>query len=235
MFLDIPYRSDEDEIMDGKDYSVAELNQNFKEIETVNKWLDGYKSALFGVQKLVTIIRRQPASILDIGCGSGDILHYLFKSNIRGDRKISFCGIDNNEIPLERGRKKLPEEIKLKLGNAYSPPDGFDILTYNMMLHHFSEDSIVKILSSGMQVARIGIVITDLHRNWIAYYFIKWLGKFLKAGRLFQNDAPLSVKKGFTRGGILDIMKSLPNKYKYKIFWRPSFRYVIVIYHATKN
>jgi hypothetical protein len=81
------------------------------------------------------------------------------------------------------------------------------------------------------QNSRVGFFINDLHRNFFAYYSIKFLTGIFSKSYLVKNDAPLSVVRGFSRSEL----KNLCNKAiaeKATVSWKWAFRYIVMYKHA---
>jgi SAM-dependent methyltransferase len=68
-------------------------------------WFDGGQEARF--RELLRIIpdRRGPYSLLDVGCGMGDMRDYLLKN---GFPRIDYRGIDALDEMVESGKRKYP-------------------------------------------------------------------------------------------------------------------------------
>ena len=72
------------------------------------------------------------------------------------------------------------------------------------------------------------MVISDLHRHWLAYYSIKYLTKWFSKSIMVQNDGPLSVMRGFRRREWIRIFEDSGIE-NYKIRWKWAFRWQIII------
>ena len=57
-------------------------------------------------------------SALDLGCGTGEMLKLILQK----DTHKELCGIDLSEKMLVVARSKLPEQVKLILGDSESLP-----------------------------------------------------------------------------------------------------------------
>ena len=78
MALNTKYRSDEPEIMDNFALEGEDLRDALDKIAKINQLLGGNKLTLRGVQSLLTSISKsQKITIVDVGCGNGDMLRYI--------------------------------------------------------------------------------------------------------------------------------------------------------------
>jgi hypothetical protein len=62
----------------------------------------------------------------------------------------------------------------------------------------------------------------------MAYYSIKWLTKVFSRSYLVKNDAPLSVKRGFKKNDLIELLKQAGIN-NYTIEWKWAFRWLVVV------
>ena len=89
-------------------------------------------------------VRPQPQDrILDIGCGTGDILKYL--------PPVSYLGIDLDKRYIDAARKRFGSLGEFQCESATETvlrePKSFDIVMANGVLHHLNDDEVVAVLS----------------------------------------------------------------------------------------
>ena len=75
-------------------------------------------------------------SALDLGCGTGEMLKLI----VQEDTHKELCGIDLSEKMLAVAKSKLPEQVKLVLGDSESLPfsdHAFDVVYCNDSFHHY--------------------------------------------------------------------------------------------------
>ena len=78
MFLNTQYRSNEPEIMDDFAMEGEILKDALDKIAKINQLLGGNLLTLRGVQDLLkTIPNQKEISIIDVGCGNGDMLRHF--------------------------------------------------------------------------------------------------------------------------------------------------------------
>ncbi len=76
--------------------------------------------------------------------------------------------------------------------------------------------------------ARTGFFINDLHRHPLAYYSIRWLTGLFSRSYLVKNDAPLSVRRGFSRSELKSLLEAAGIT-NYSIRWRWAFRWLVIV------
>ncbi|MFW9833156.1 MAG: class I SAM-dependent methyltransferase [Candidatus Thorarchaeota archaeon] len=96
--------------------------------------------------------------VLDIGCGTGDLLIEAGRRGVRG------IGIDTNEAMLVIAQKKskkmnLGRRVKFELGNALDlnlAKDPFDIVVSTLMVSELQEDEVQKFVQAATNHVKSG-------------------------------------------------------------------------------
>ena len=95
-----------------------------------------------------------------------------------------------------------------------------------MFLHHLSNEEIIALLRFSKANGCIFLA-NDLHRNWLAYYSIKFITAMFSRSYLVKNDAAVSVSRGFTKKELLGLLAQSGYS-NYSVTWSWAFRYIIV-------
>jgi hypothetical protein len=217
-------RSYQQEIMD--DFSIVEerITEALNELKFINKYLGGNKASKEGLKKISRQSKERELKILDLGGGISDIL-----TAVKEKFNLKIFNIDINKGICRRGIGI--EDLTVINGDVTSLPfkkNSFDIVHASLFFHHFREAEIKEILSDSFFIATSGVIINDLRRNIIAWGSIKVLTKLFSSSDMVINDAPLSVKRGFTKNEWKEILNDFKIKYEIKRRW--AFRWLIVIY-----
>ena len=88
-------------------------------------------------------------------------------------------------------------------GNAFALPfeDGaFDVVHCALFLHHFTDEQVVDLLAKMKRCARQAVVLQDLERHPLAYYFLPATAWLLRWSSLVLHDGPISVEAAFHAG-----------------------------------
>src|SRR5437868_202079 len=73
-----------------------------------------------------------------------------------------------------------------------------DVVTASLFLHHFDDTNVVRLLADFARVARRAVIVNDLIRNLVPYWFARLTGPLLATSFLTRYDGPASVLRGFT-------------------------------------
>src|SRR5438046_163452 len=96
------------ELMDRRVIPAEDLFQNYRELHAVNKWLGGYRITLKGLSLLLDE-RNHKYSVLDIGCGGGDMLKEVLKWGRRKNLQLQLTGIDLSQAAILYSKKNAAE------------------------------------------------------------------------------------------------------------------------------
>jgi SAM-dependent methyltransferase len=129
-------------------------------------------------------------SLLDVGAASGDMGSRIREWYPKA-RVVSLDRIATHlaECPGER-----------IAGDAFQLPvreNSFDYVFSSLFLHHFTDEQVVSLLEEFARVARRAVLIIDLERNPIAYYFLpcsRWLFGW---DPVTVHDGAISVEAAF--------------------------------------
>ena len=230
----LSHRSTEIEIMDDLSCKGSVVEQTLKELAFINRWLGGNKVTLGGIQQLLSAkYSGQEIRITDIGCGGGDILKQIAAWGVKRGFNLKLMGIDANPYIVEfaKAQYKALTQIDFKVQNVESrefQESETDIYIATLFTHHFSNDQLTELFQIMHKQSRIGVVINDLHRHWIAYCSIWILTRLFSRSRMVKFDAPLSVRRSFSRGELGQILhKAGINNYSLR--WKWAFRWQLII------
>ncbi len=234
MLVSFAERSKEAELMDGADYTAAELIENLADLRRVNRYLGGQGALtrhLFPMIQTVWATSRRRVRLLDVGAGSADIPARIVEWARDCGIEIEFVALDLNEIAALEARKQIAgyPEIKVVRADAMNLPfdDGrFDFAMASLFLHHFENDGASALLKSFARVSRVAFLINDLRRHPVAYYSIKLLSQVFTRNRLVRNDSALSVLRGFTETDIIDIARQAQTPLQ--IFRHFPYRFIMI-------
>jgi SAM-dependent methyltransferase len=231
---DFSKRSEEEEIMDDLHASGAIIDQTLRELETINHLLGGNYVTIDGISTLLEgVSPNVNVSIVDTGCGSGDILRLIKQFCDKKKYKVSLTGIDANPniaayASAHSDSSYNIQFLPLDIFSEEFLTKRFDILAGTLFFHHFSDEKLVAFFQRMKHQLRMGIVINDIHRHWFAYYSIKWLTQLLSKSYMVRNDAPVSVMRAFKKKELISILERAGIK-NYSIRWMWAFRWQVVV------
>ena len=227
-FISTKERTNKEELMD--DFSIGGdlLKDTLDKLENINRWLGGN---LMTVNSLKKVLKNHPKeqalSIVDIGCGHGDILRDVAKFGRKNGYKMTLLGVDANPTAIAYANELsiAYPEVHFKTEDIFSEAfkkREFDVVLATLFLHHFKEESLVSFLENTLKQTKIGVVVNDLHRHTLAYYLFMLLSVFIR-NKMIIEDGLTSVLRGFKRKDLMQLSERL--QVKPQISWKWAFRF----------
>ena len=233
MLIDLSERSNQAELMDDFNEGLKSLRIVFDDINRVNTILGGSSITVNAVAQLMKKNLQENYTVVDMGCGDGNMLREVAKYCRRKNIEVRLIGVDLNAEALqlaEEASTNYPEIeyqrsdiLKLKVADL-----NCDIVINTLTMHHFVNKDLLIFLKKFNQLASIGVVINDLHRSRLAYYLFKCFSLIFIKTKTAKIDGLRSIRKGFIKSDLLQYSKSLPN-IQHDINWKWAFRYVWVM------
>ncbi|RZJ75593.1 MAG: methyltransferase domain-containing protein [Flavobacterium sp.] len=234
MGINTKYRTEEPEIMDDFSLEGEELRSALDKIAGINRLLGGNKLTLNGVKELLEgVDKSREITVVDIGCGNGDMLRMLAEYAVKQNLKLNLIGIDANQFTIDYA-KKLSADFKnisyrcIDIFTTEFETMQYDIALCTLTLHHFSDKEILQIMATFNRNAAIGVVVNDLHRSKAAYRLFVLICNVFSLNRMSREDGLVSILRGFRKGELEQFSKKLGLK-KYSIHWKWAFRYQWII------
>jgi 2-polyprenyl-3-methyl-5-hydroxy-6-metoxy-1,4-benzoquinol methylase len=234
MFISTKYRSEDPEIMDNFAMEGEILREALDKIAKINQLLGGNQLTLQGVRDLIIKIPKgTEITIIDVGCGNGDMLRTLADYGLKKQLNFKLIGIDANNFTINHARKLSVnyQNIYYRCEDIFDKPFEelkYDIVLCTLTLHHFKDNEIIELMTVFNTNAKVGIVINDLHRSAIAYQLFQVLCFVFRLNSMSRDDGLVSILRGFKKEDLIGFSKKLKLD-NYKIQWKWAFRYQWII------
>jgi ubiquinone/menaquinone biosynthesis C-methylase UbiE len=179
---------------------ASEVADFFRSLGRVNRFFDFAEPFRCLLPRLVSEQDCRALSILDIGAGDGSLGVSLraWAAKRGWDWRVVNLDMSPMALGLNPGGLNVA-------GSAVRLPfrDGsFDAVFASQMTHHLSETDVRLLLQEAWRVARLGIIVCDLHRNLGLYLTLRLLFCFQDHPASFRADALLSVKRSWRTGDL---------------------------------
>ncbi|MDM7921908.1 MAG: methyltransferase domain-containing protein [Pyrinomonadaceae bacterium] len=193
-------RSTETERLDRGEYTIEEYERWHREMWYIHRLLGESRALRKTLGSELTGSSDETVSILDVGCGSGDLL----LETRRWKTDTLMFGADDNFLALRAtARHQIPviqcNALRLPFGNS-----SIDYVMSSLTLHHFSDERAVAFLRELRRVARKNVFVVDLERNPLAYAVYRAFGRFLLQSFTFE-DGSLSIRRGFRHDELMKL------------------------------
>ncbi len=231
--IDTTYRNTDPELMDDPQVPEDVLREVLDDISRVNKMLNGNRITVRAVEQLFRENPRESYTVVDMGCGDGQMLREVADYCRKKGVNLKLIGIDLSEKGIQISRElstNYPEISFLRQDILKLEADVLqcDILLCTLTMHHFSNAEIPTFLNQFVKLAKIGVVINDLQRSRMAYYLFKLFSVIFIKTEIGKTDGLISIRSGFKRKELLDFSKEIPHAY-HSVQYKWAFRYLWLI------
>lgn len=237
LLVNTRYRTEAEEIMDDFLMDGPILNDALDKLATINKLLGGNSVTLNGLKLLLkNQSKSKRITIIDLGCGGGDMLRAIAKYGQSEGYDFELIGVDANKNATDYAKTFSSDNDNIRFVHADVFSEEFktmqyDIVITTLFLHHFKEGELSDLLKHLLKTVKIGIVVNDLHRSRWAYYLFKLI-TIPVTNKMIIEDGLTSVLRGFKRSELAGLSKQLNIKYQLK--WKWAFRYRWILWRSEE-
>lgn len=223
-------RSSQPEIMDDFMLSGKELDLLLKDLKTVNVYLGGRAITINGLEKLLAENNKKTEiTIIDIGCGDGEMLRLCSEYGKRKGLVFKLIGVDANKNIIDIAKEKSSAYTNIEyhcceISSKQFENLEFDIALCTLFLHHMPESQLPILLEKIYNRSKVGIIINDLHRSWFAFQLFKVFSLLFIKTKIAKHDGLVSVARAFKRKD-LEVQQAHLKGVTSTIQWKWAFRW----------
>lgn len=202
--FDSSRRSGQSEWLDDAELDPMELALVLRDLARFNGAMLGHRPVIGWLRHAMrTLPPDRPLTLIDVGCGYGDLLRAIRHWARRQGRPLRLIGFDlsRETIRIAKAATKDSDEIEYQAADVFAldPATPVDFVVSSLLTHHFSDAMIVDFLRWMEKTARQGWLIYDLQRHAVPYYFIGLMGKLTRLHPMVIHDGRISVARSLTR------------------------------------
>ena len=207
--LDFRRRSHEQEWLDRDDIDPAELRAVLRDLARFNTAFFGHSPILKWLGQVLGRERNGSGpTILDVGCGYGDLLRAIRRWSNKRNLKPTLLGVDLNPetIRIAREVTDQADQIDFAVMDVFDLPPGrrFDIIVSSLVAHHLSDEKLRDFLVLLERASTQGWLIYDLQRHRLLYEVIGAASRLARLHPMVTKDGQISVMRSLTRKEWID-------------------------------
>ncbi|WP_161882699.1 class I SAM-dependent methyltransferase [Deinococcus alpinitundrae] len=194
------------EKMDDPDCDPVQLERTYHHFGLVNDVLSGWRSVY--VQRIrPQLSATRPSTLLDIGCGGGDVPIRLSQWAARDGLRLGITAIDADARAIRyASARRLPSGAARQLhfrqamsGDLVREGQVFDFITSNHLLHHLSAAELSVLLADCQRLCVGTVIHNDIGRSALAYALFGLGTLPLFRGSFIHDDGLLSIRRSFSQ------------------------------------
>ena len=209
-----------------------EIHQSFDDLWRINRHLGGVSGCLRLLGKFFARTGTHHARILDVGSGDARLAARLQEELAKRQLSAEFVAFDRRPNHLNNGNH-FPPGFSRVAGDAPKfpfPAKSFDVVMCNLFLHHFSGAEARKMLHGLAEMASRAVLINDLERRFLPYFFIRIAWPFARS-RVTRHDGAASVRQAYTRQELGELVREAGFT-KFEVESLPAFRLGLTVWKA---
>jgi SAM-dependent methyltransferase len=189
------------EYLDDPSLDPSVATRSLQDVARANRLFGGQRAVLTELEGHFRTARARGATslrLLDVGTGLGDIPRAARTAAERHGLVLHTVGL---EVTPPLARAAVAGAQQSVCGDARCLPfadRSVDLITCSQVLHHLEGNDAIALLREVTRVARLGVVVSDLRRSWLAAGLL-WMVSFpLGFHPVSRHDGTLSVLRGYT-------------------------------------
>jgi hypothetical protein len=195
------------ELLDDPAADPAMVAESLRNVARANRWFGGAAAIRFGLSRaLGEIPRGTSLSLLDLGTGLGDLPRVAVRWGAAREIRMVPVGLELNRSAAALARST---GLATAVGCAGVPPvrdKGVDVVLLSQVAHHLTAESVVHLFRTCDRMARRAVIVADLRRHPLAVPSFWCGGRLLGFDPVTLTDGVTSIRRGFSRGELLDLM-----------------------------
>jgi SAM-dependent methyltransferase len=196
-------RSREAEWMDAPDVSHEVFSDLLGDLAKVNTITLARPPTLRWLARATAKMKRSDRfTLLDVGCGHGDMLRAIARWARKAGLQAELTGIDLSpwSAPTARAATPPSDPITYISGDVFdfAPTHPVDFIVSSLVAHHMPDDLLVDFIRLMERTAVRGWFINDLHRHPLAFYGFGVLSTVAGWHSWVRHDGQISVARAFS-------------------------------------
>ena len=158
------------------------------------------------------------SSLLDIGCGGGDVSGALLRWAGADGFALRATGIDPDERAARYAQSEGPSGVRFERAHSrelLERGERYDLVVSNHLLHHLDDENLAGLLADSAGLARRLALHNDLRRSDLAYAAFG-LGWPLFRDSFITPDGLTSIRRAFTPA---ELRSLAPPGWQLKTLW----------------
>jgi 2-polyprenyl-3-methyl-5-hydroxy-6-metoxy-1,4-benzoquinol methylase len=197
---------------------LEEKQASLRDLTRINRLLGGHAALRRSLARMYP--PTEAFTLLDVGAATGDTARALRSWYPRS--QVVSLDYRPEHLLTTPAPKLCADAFRLPFR-----PATFDVVHCALFLHHFSAPDILQLLTEFSRIARSWLLVNDLERHPLPYYFLPLTRWLFHWDPVTLHDGPISVQAGFTPAELLELARQAGLGPSHVHVYRPAFRLVL--------
>lgn len=186
------------ELLDSGLLRQDEIRSNLDDLWRINRYLGGVSGCLQLLARVFRRTGRRSLRVLEVGAGDGRVAGRVREILRRRGIHVEFLTLDRRLAHVQHGRPGR-EGIHPVVADALRLPfkeGSFDLVSCNLVLHHFSGEEAIGLLGALGSLARQAVLVNDIERHWLPYLLFRATSWFWRSN-VSRLDGLTSIRQAY--------------------------------------
>lgn len=206
---DLTRRDERLELMEDPDLPRADLDDALRELRKMNRAFGGIQISTSAIAQAIGHLPE--FTMLDVGSGDGEIPRQVARWATEHHKGFEALGIDLTPASIELAQGLTPDTLPIHFALEdlfdLSEDNQWDVVHTSLVLHHLTDDEASEALAKMVRLARVAVIVNDLHRSRISWIGAKLGARLVTRCHVVHADAPHSVARAFRRHELLALAR----------------------------
>ncbi|MEX2529985.1 MAG: methyltransferase domain-containing protein [Gemmatimonadota bacterium] len=195
------------ERMDEPDCDRERLEATYRHFTLLNRCISGW-GAIYRSSIRPLLHPDRPTTLLDVGCGGGDVARFLLARASRDGLALKVTGIDPDPRAAAFARAGAPPGMEVREASAaevVAAGDRYDLVTSNHVLHHLQDEEVAPFLRELSCLARLRAICADIERSVLGFALFSTATLPLFRDSFITEDGRRSIRRSFRQDELADL------------------------------
>jgi ubiquinone/menaquinone biosynthesis C-methylase UbiE len=226
-----PPRQNNPELLDEGAGTLDDVRASLHDLKRLNRYLGGTRAVVSHLYPRLRALSGQ-RTVVDIGTGDASLPLTIEQWAHQQSMPIHITALDlmPRHLQIARQETQSAQAIQLMSADALRLPfadQSVDYVVCSLLLHHFTQTDVIKILKESYRCARHGIIMSDLIRGWLPLIGYKIIQPIFNLHPITRQDGETSIRRGFTMPE-LTAMADAAALTAVRFYHHPMFRMTLV-------
>lgn len=189
------------ERMDDPNCDPGELKNTYRQFSTINSLISQWRR-IYKQEIRPHFYRDHPTTLLDIGFGGGDIPIKIAEWAEKDGYDLQITAIDPDprafDFVQNLERPRSVEFLQCDIFDLNPDNEQFDFVISNHLIHHLSNNELLKILSLAERLSTRMVIFNDICRSDWAYLLFNIFSRPVFRSSFITGDGLTSIKRSYT-------------------------------------
>ena len=187
------------EEMDREDCDPARLDRTYAQFDLVNRAVSGWRG-IYRHQLRPMLSGEKVTTLLDIGCGGGDVPVQLSRWAARDGLRLEITAIDPDRRAAAFAARRSRAGVTFRRqtsADLLAAGEKYDVVVSNHVLHHLAPEVLPGFLAESAALSTGVVLHNDLRRSAAAYALFS-AGALPFRGSYIRQDGLTSIRRSYT-------------------------------------